>query len=1554
MADNLPFRYVDPSMSAAGSVGITARPTRPSVGLDWGMCIICQSEQKSEKVRCPANNNNKLEAFRAYETFSETLVQFQGLDSLPSGSVLGQFIASGVDAKTAFQQNAAKWHRSCYIKYNANELSRAQKRKRVIETETDMSLAGDDTLCLENKLTRSQANTFDPKSYSCFFFEQPAPLGTLSSVSTFELDQKIRICVHGVKDTRLLAKLSGAENDLIASEAKYHLKCLVSLYNRQRAMKNEQNGRFKNTVCEGIALAHVVRFIVDTMANTLDSHPVLKMPDLKKMYMSKLHELLCSDDTCKCTYVHDTRLRERILCHIPDLYAQKVGKSYVLLSNSEVGNAVRRICESDCDDDALVLSKAAAIVRKEMLSHTHYFQGSFHKRCQEESIPPSLLALVEMILNPIGLETVETHAQPALTIAQLLQFNVAVKAKHSTVVRHTKSREPPLPVNIGLSIHARTRQKDLVENMHALGLSVSYARVLEISTEICNKCIDLFTQEHAVCPPNLKYGLFTTAAIDNLDHNPSSTTSTDSFHGTGLSLFQHPSIVCLGTSRQMPQVNNEHGTNTNTSRSLKVPALPASYSVVLPAALHTQQPDISDCPASLAEKMVVVKSTFSTAHTEENKWLQHITHIIADTPDPASCVELNISWSAYHASLCKDVDEHDVCISSLLPLFTEDSKSIAMLRHSLDIILSSVRALNGTQIPVVAVDQPLFALCKLIQWNWPDRYGEDHFVIMFGAFHIEQAWLRLIGKWMDGCGWTDVISECNIASAGVAESLISVSHVTRSRHAHEVTAAALHMLLNDAYTDQAKAKTLSDFHAWCSQQCSSSVQFHYWLICFRLEMILLVFVRSIREGDFDLFVETLKEMIPWFFALDHVNYARWLPIHLKDMISLETRHPTVHEQFKEGHFVVRKTIHKYSAISLDQAHEQNNASVKGMGGAIGLLTDAAALRRWMISGPEIGRMVDDFEQMVSNKSSGNDKHHEQYTSFQQRELAEVQALKQKFEVHGNPFLDDGPELFHLTRRTVAADAVCTTVHEIEELGKKQFAEYVDVRVRHKEATIFQPLKKNSLPLFKTHARKLTKCEQTVKSLKADCNLFSRLYVACQIREGNLDEFFSHENQSVPPSLSRDGHLRLGTKSDIVGILEAQVNAFEFNSECDAVVYDGAALVNILVPRINGTFGQYAEETFCPYLLKHARDLHATRIDIVWDTYQAHSLKAFTRTQRGVGSRRQVKSHYSLPTNWQDFLRNSTNKEELFHLLADACVSYMGKDAHVVSTIGPAVVSSTGVETQLKDCSHEEADSRMILHIADIVSNGRTRIVVRTVDSDVLVLCIAYFFQIPNISELWVAFGAGKNYRFVPAHEIAKTMGRGRSLALPGFHAFTGCDTVSAFNGCGKKTAWECWSTFTEATRAFEHISLPVALIPDDVAQTFERFVVLMYRKTSVNFTVNQERLELFTTQNRSIENIPPTSAALTQHILRATYQAGHCWGQALLANMNMPNPGEWGWKLVNNEWSPLWTLLPEASMVCRELLTCGCKKQCGGACKCIKANLPCTSLCQCMGECRDS
>ncbi len=56
------------------------------------------------------------------------------------------------------------------------------------------------------------------------------------------------------------------------------------------------------------------------------------------------------------------------------------------------------------------------------------------------------------------------------------------------------------------------------------------------------------------------------------------------------------------------------------------------------------------------------------------------------------------------------------------------SLTVAMIRHSMDVIKSAVEHLNVGQTPVITFDQPLYALAKQIQWKWSEKYGEDTLV----------------------------------------------------------------------------------------------------------------------------------------------------------------------------------------------------------------------------------------------------------------------------------------------------------------------------------------------------------------------------------------------------------------------------------------------------------------------------------------------------------------------------------------------------------------------------------------------------------------------------------------------------------------------------------------------------------------------------------------------------------------------------------------------------------------------------------------------------------
>ena len=129
---------------------------------------------------------------------------------------------------------------------------------------------------------------------------------------------------------------------------------------------------------------------------------------------------------------------------------------------------------------------------------------------------------------------------------------------------------------------------------------------------------------------------------------------------------------------------------------------------------------------------------------------------------------------------------------------------------------------------------------------------------------------------------------------------------------------------------------------------------------------------------------------------------------------------------------------------------------------------------------------------------------------------------------------------------------------------------------------------------------------------------------------------------------------------------------------------------------------------------------------------------------------------------------------------------------------------------------------------------------------------------------------------------------------------------------------------------------------------------MLYDRTSSQKSINEARKQLFTQKGRAIDGLPPTQAAFIQHIMRAVFQAGHCWAQIMIAAPELPSPSEWGWNVkAEGGWEICWTTLPEVTQVCRELTRCGCKKGCTGHCKCKKASLQCTELCFCSGLCTD-
>ena len=245
-------------------------------------------------------------------------------------------------------------------------------------------------------------------------------------------------------------------------------------------------------------------------------------------------------------------------------------------------------------------------------------------------------------------------------------------------------------------------------------------------------------------------------------------------------------------------------------------------------------------------------------------------------------------------------------------------------------------------------------------------------------------------------------------------------------------------------------------------------------------------------------------------------------------------------------------------------------------------------------------------------------------------------------------MEAGPYLTMIHTKDIMDDAVVLTVNNARTKGEEQFTLFQKERLVERSRPVSDPLKKNNLSTFTMATKKnVSKNKAQVNVLKEDCSLFSRLYIACQVRDGNLEEFFRYENQPWPPSLAKLGQLRDGQKADLLKCLPESPSLGK--PEADAVILDGSVIVQMIKPTTARTFDEYFTIVFATYVLRHFEA--GKRVDLVWDLHKDDSLKKSIREKRGSGQRRKVLGSTRIPLDWKLFLRVDANKDELFRFIS---------------------------------------------------------------------------------------------------------------------------------------------------------------------------------------------------------------------------------------------------------------------------------------------------------------
>ena len=391
-----------------------------------------------------------------------------------------------------------------------------------------------------------------------------------------------------------------------------------------------------------------------------------------------------------------------------------------------------------------------------------------------------------------------------------------------------------------------------------------------------------------------------------------------------------------------------------------------------------------------------------------------------------------------------------------------------------------------------------------------------------------------------------------------------------------------------------------------------------------------------------------------------------------------------------------------------------------------------------------------------------------------------------------------------------------------------------------------------------------KLTQTIP--ESDRELFGWLLVISKDRKVDLKELFTYELSSIPQAISNsDGSLSKTNEAQTLRDLEADVQATDHehlmqivNKSETAVFEDHMACVQKLTSRGGmSTFGDLFNErtNFVRLAFREGNTVH-----IVSDKYDAlNSIKAGECQRCGnIAGSPEVVVHsvkQVLSRNIKAFLANPKNKDNLNNFIFSEWENTMphkiGESQVLVPVVGGfqdhervVAISRNHVEVvEEVHSNHEEADTRLILHIQCSIERFGTRCaIVWSPHTDVKILGV-YFSHELGI-DIWFRTGTKENVCYIPLHEISANLGQELTATLLAFHAITGCDSTSCFKGRGKKRSSLVLKSSAEEFQNLRNLG-DQFLLTAELIDTCEQFTCRLYQPDSDINDINILRYMIF-------------------------------------------------------------------------------------------------------------
>ena len=1288
----------------------------------------------------------------------------------------------------------------------------------------------------------------------------------LVSVETVDFEDKIKEYATLLEDQKMLAKLGDV--DFVAKEIVYHAICRTKYQTKSRQMKkrtmvqtNKPTKWHRSRSVHEKAFSSICNIIEDEI---IKQNEVYLMTDLNDQYVSMLSELSTDGDLLTST---TQTLETKVKKHFKEKIIIQKGKTrrgnLIFSRNISHEEALRK--EHLLKTKLLKKMREVALALRAAIGDANYTPLSStitldNIMSGEIEIPEEVLIFFTILISGPGSRNSEsaTKVRRVRSISEDVVFAISSGRK-----------KPPKHLKLGLALKSLTGSRKVIEMLNRYGHCASYTTIEEIETELAFSSIS----ERKITPPEMKKksNQCTGLAFDNFDRFVETSSGKDTLHDTVCIAYQRLSMK-ESTEESTQEINQTPTSSNQTSKRRR-----AFLSDGLDIEPYHKKPKITSramVPLN-DERRKTTPLSYSSAKLKDNLWMVESCFFPNETP-------MWVGWNSFYSE-----DDHDTREKVYyLPQINLSPTSTAVVRETLKRAQQMATECNMATIPVT-YDLAIAKMALEIQAEETPQF--DNVFVALGAFHVEMSYFGVLGKFIADSGGPYVLNESHLIEQGSLPSFLSGKAYKRSKRLHQLLALAMEILHFNSFQLTLEEEDLVANEELKSSLSSKELQTleeknfpekitailkkyeeyrdatrngthgktaKFWFGYVEMVQLYHQFIRSIRTGDLDLYIYCLPKLSNFFFAFNHHNYARWLVIYHDNLLKLKDTHPQVNKDFRDGCFALKRTSKPFSRIPIDLTLEQTiNADAACQRIGITSLTNSISARqRWAQSHSIRVTIISQvFEEMgLTRKEDVTEELKPHRMNQNSKDLSTlINAVVETM----NPFTQtiDKDHLFNIATGKAAQDDTAAFLLEVPLTGSKAKDEFIE-GCAEDSSRFSQPIKRQKIKNFASQAGKFkvsSASEKKLVTVTMTRDLFGSILFHALQSKVDMEEVLKYPLTPVPLSLCHpDGIMQKTPKSKLLLELEKRI-ATRNPHNIDIRIIDGMFFLHLFV-ELPPTFGALAI-----LILKQVCKQKGNEIHLIFDKTISPSIKDCERNKRGDNrtvAYQIIGPEQKRPGNWLQALRVDQFKEALVEFLtgfwgnddlapiigqkklyvnsADVCYSFHNENGIMMKAI----------EEDFR-CSHEEADTRMLFHISKVPSPSN--IVIRTVDTDVLVIALGALHNLEEGKKVWMETGiVTKNtLRYISVNQIHESFGKEFCKALPAFHAFTGCDYTASFNRKGKVRPLKLFENNESIQQVFSKLHDWNTINEEDI-MSVESFVCKMYGQKRFA-SVNELRLELF-------------------------------------------------------------------------------------------------------------